>query len=72
MASITLSNLPLGSELFLDAESFLHDLNNYETQSINGGLSPLVVVAGALLLAGCADGCAHGTASRSYNCPKHP
>lgn len=73
MANITLSNLnPVGSDLFSDSESFMHDLSNSETNLVNGGLSPLLVVAGAVLLAGCADGCAHGTASKSYNCPKYP
>lgn len=70
MATITLSNLnPAGSDLFADSESFMHDLSNSETSLVNGGLSPLLVVAGAVLLAGCGNGCAHGTASRSYNCP---
>ncbi|NJL63516.1 MAG: hypothetical protein HC903_18885 [Methylacidiphilales bacterium] len=54
MSSIKISNLsPLGSELFLDSESFLHELTeltNTETQSLKAGLviSQVTVTRGFL------------------------
>ncbi|MBW4645354.1 MAG: hypothetical protein KME23_20580 [Goleter apudmare HA4340-LM2] len=37
MASINLNKLNAGSELFQDSESFLNEMNNVETVSVNGG-----------------------------------
>ena len=44
MSSIKISQLPpAGSELFEDAESFLHELTNEEIREIKGGLIVSVV-----------------------------
>ncbi|TVP63778.1 MAG: class IIb bacteriocin, lactobin A/cerein 7B family [Nodularia sp. (in: Bacteria)] len=44
MASITVSNLyPLGSDLFMDSESFMDALNDNELAEINGGVTPAVI-----------------------------
>jgi lactobin A/cerein 7B family class IIb bacteriocin len=43
MASITVSNLrPIGSDLFMDSESFMDALTDNELAEINGGASPLI------------------------------
>jgi hypothetical protein len=44
MASITVSNLsPLGSDLFMDSESFMDALADNELSEINGGITPAVI-----------------------------
>ncbi|MBW4617105.1 MAG: class IIb bacteriocin, lactobin A/cerein 7B family [Desmonostoc vinosum HA7617-LM4] len=44
MASINISNLqPVGSELFMDSESFMNELTEQELNGTNGGLSPIVI-----------------------------
>jgi hypothetical protein len=41
MAVIAINDLrPTGAELFLDAESFMADLNDSELGDINGGITP--------------------------------
>lgn len=47
MATLTVSNLcPSGTELFMDVESFMHDMNDEEMIIINGGTSSPIVVTG--------------------------
>jgi lactobin A/cerein 7B family class IIb bacteriocin len=44
MATIKIANLnPVGSEFFNDSESYLDLLNDSELDSINGGLTPVVI-----------------------------
>uniref|UniRef100_A0A2P0ZG77 Class IIb bacteriocin, lactobin A/cerein 7B family n=1 Tax=[Tolypothrix] sp. PCC 7415 TaxID=373957 RepID=A0A2P0ZG77_9CYAN len=44
MASITVSNLrPIGSDLFMDSESFMDALTDNELAEINGGASPVLI-----------------------------
>lgn len=44
MAVISISNLsPVGSELFMDSESFMNEMSNEELTGTQGGLSPIVI-----------------------------
>lgn len=44
MASIAISDLhPAGADLFAGSENFMSDLVDYELNTVNGGLTPLVI-----------------------------
>ncbi len=43
MASIQIHNLPAGSDLFIDSESFMTELSDAEMM-MQGGISPALVV----------------------------
>ena len=46
MANIAINDIrPAGTELFMDSESFLLDLNHDEISNVNGGVTPYAVVA---------------------------
>lgn len=47
MATIAISNLCApGAELFMDSESYLHELTDTEIDATKGGLTPAVFLAG--------------------------
>lgn len=44
MAAIVISDIrPVGSELFLDSESFMADLTDSELNGVSGGITPAVL-----------------------------
>jgi len=44
MASIAISDLrPAGADLFTSSESFMSDVFDYELDTVNGGLTPIVI-----------------------------
>lgn len=46
MANIQIADLSLtGSDLFLDSESFMEELTEYEISDINGGITPVTPYA---------------------------
>ncbi|MBW4617101.1 MAG: class IIb bacteriocin, lactobin A/cerein 7B family [Desmonostoc vinosum HA7617-LM4] len=74
MASINISNLnPVGSELFMDSESFMNELTEQELNATNGGLSPIVIwgvaIASEYVIGSMAAGAAVGayTALKKMN-----
>lgn len=53
MASITISNLrPAGADLFQDSESFLNELTDEELKATHGGITPYILIATLIFLAG--------------------
>jgi hypothetical protein len=50
MANITISNLrPAGADLFDSSESYLQELSDTELLDTNGGLLPVVFLAGVIV-----------------------
>ncbi|MEH2285903.1 hypothetical protein [Nostoc sp.] len=45
MANIVISELrPAGSELFMDSESYMHDITDNELHATKGGITPLIYI----------------------------
>ncbi|MBW4617103.1 MAG: class IIb bacteriocin, lactobin A/cerein 7B family [Desmonostoc vinosum HA7617-LM4] len=71
MASINISNLqPVGSELFMDSESFMHDLTEQQLSATNGGLAPLVIWGVAIASEYVIGAMAAGAAAGAYSALK--
>jgi lactobin A/cerein 7B family class IIb bacteriocin len=52
MAAIAIKDIrPVGTELFIDSESFLNDLTADELTSVHGGIAQIIAGIGAIAVA---------------------